>query len=80
MNPTALTATHEDRGCSRALVRGCSHSGLPHAPAGLNACYSRQGKPLPRSIPKSTGKLTASQECNGHLGKLVIQSVSQGCA
>lgn len=31
-------------------------------------------------FPKSTGKLTASQGCNGHLGKLIIQSVSQGCA
>lgn len=81
MNPTTLTTTSEARGCGRALVRVCSCSGLPHTPTGLNTCYSRQGRPLRLGpFPKSTGKLTASQGCNGHLGKLVIQSVSQGCA
>lgn len=68
MNPTTLTTTSEDRGCGRALVRVCSRSGLPHAPAGLNTCYSRQGKPLPRSIPqihRKTDSLTGMQRTSG---------------
>lgn len=66
MNPTTLTTTSEDRG--GALVRVCSRSALPHAPAGLNTCYSRQGKPLPRCIPqihRKTDSLTGMQRTSG---------------
>lgn len=81
MKPTTLTTTSEDWGCGTAVTRVCSRSGLPHTHAGLSTCYSREGKPLPRSIPPNPPeKLTASQGRHGHLGKLVIQSVSQGCA
>lgn len=68
MNPTTLTTTSKDPGCGRALVRVCSRSVLPHAPAGLNTCYSRQGKPLPRSIPqihRKTDSLTGMQRTSG---------------
>lgn len=68
MNPTALTATSEDRGCDRALARGCSHSSLPHTPAGLDTHYSRQGKPLPKSISQihwKTDSLTGMQRTSG---------------
>lgn len=63
-----LTAACEDQGCNRALARGCSHSGLPHTPAGLDTRYSRQGKPLPRSIPqihRKTDSLTGMQRTSG---------------
>lgn len=79
MNPTTLTTTNEEGGCGRALVRVCSHSGLPHVPAGLNTCYSRQGKPLPRSIPqihRKTDSLTGMQQTSGQ----ARHTMSQGCA
>lgn len=58
-------------GVAAGLWGVCSWSHLPHTPAGLNTCYSRQGKPLPRSIPqihRKTDSLTGMQRTSGQAG------------
>lgn len=58
----------------RRALGVCSCSRLPHAPPGLNTCYSRQGKPLPRSIPqihRKTDSLTGMQRTSGQAGHTI---------
>lgn len=73
MSPTTLTP-EEGLGLSQGSGGGCSHSHLPHMPTGLNTCYSRQGKPLPRSIPqihRKTDSLTGMQRTSGQAGHTI---------
>lgn len=72
-DPTTLTPTGR-AGAATGLWGLCSCSHLPHAPAGLNTCYSRQGKPLPRSIPqihRKTDSLTGMQRTSGQAGHTI---------
>lgn len=68
-------------GVAAGLWGGSAHVPTSHARPQVStlATLDKEG-PCLGPFPKSTGKLTASQGRHGHLGKLVIQSVSEGSA
>lgn len=79
MSPMILTPT--GRAGAAAELWGSAHVPTSHTrPQVSTLATLDKESPCLGPFPKSTGKLTASQGCNGHLGKLVIQSVSQGSA
>lgn len=79
MSPTPLTPT--GRAGVAAELWGAARVPISHTrPQVSTLATLDKESPCLGPFPKSTGKLTASQGHHAHLGKLVIQSVSEGSA
>lgn len=79
MSPTPLTP--RGRAGVAAGLWGSAHVPTSHTrPQVSTLATLDKESPCLGPFPKSTGKLTASQGQHAHLGKLVIQSVSEGSA